>query len=392
MAGHNNAMEDLEDGEISGSDSEAVMASDNRQQTAPAAAFSTQSFQSRHPQTTPAVTSYRSSITRDSSESDSDSEEEAATWRRKRQKCSNAPVPVPPTAFRGSATAAGPPCRKVNNVWGAVVQEQSQEAVAAELGILGMEGSVSMDSRQSETYNYVLARKLIEKEKQEQGMEAILDGQLDECMQQKSEEENGDGHLKRKRSVKERLGPRAEMDYQGRFEVTPDDPEDKVIDEIAHRLMEPKKDLIERVVKVIGSKKALELLSETAAIEQNGGLYTVDGSRRRTPGGVYLNLLKNTPSISRKQVKEIFLEENQKECNSKKAANKRRRHIVAKKMKQAITTLNLQEHDENSRETFASDTNNALELLEEAGEDQPEPALGTEDTAVVYNSNDLEVF
>lgn len=41
------------------------------------------------------------------------------------------------------------------------------------------------------------------------------------------------------------------------------------------RLMEPKKELIERVVKVIGTKKAIELLSETATIEQSGGLYTV---------------------------------------------------------------------------------------------------------------------
>lgn len=39
--------------------------------------------------------------------------------------------------------------------------------------------------------------------------------------------------------------------------------------------MEPKKELIERVVKVIGTKKAIELLSETATIEQSGGLYTV---------------------------------------------------------------------------------------------------------------------
>lgn len=39
--------------------------------------------------------------------------------------------------------------------------------------------------------------------------------------------------------------------------------------------MEPKKELVERVVKVIGTKKAIELLSETATIEQSGGLYTV---------------------------------------------------------------------------------------------------------------------
>lgn len=82
---------------------------------------------------------------------------------------------------------------------------------------------------------------------------------------------------------------------------------------------------------------------------------------------------------------EIFYEENQKEYNSKKAAKKRRKQIVAKKMKQAINTLNLQEDDDVSQETFASDTEEALGLLEE-------PALGTEDGPVVYNTNDLEVF
>ncbi|KAI4882665.1 hypothetical protein NFI96_014653, partial [Prochilodus magdalenae] len=399
MAGDRNRdiMEDLEDGELSGSDSEPAMqaASDDRHQMPSGGAFSNQLFQRRDvAQTAPSVNSYRSSIRNDSSDSNSDSEEEAALWRRKRQKCSNVPAPLPPAPFGGPRNTSGPASRKVNNIWGSVVQEQSQEAVANELGILGMEGGISMNSRQSETYNYVLARKMMEKEKQEheQGMEAMLDSQLEEYMQHEAQEEKSDGHLKRKRSAKERLGPRAEMDFKGRYEIAPDDPEDRVIDEISHRLMEPKKELIERVVKVIGPKKAIELLAETATIEQSGGLYTVDGSRRRTPGGVYLNLLKNTPSISHDQIKEIFCEENQKEVSSKKAAKKRRRHIVAKKMKQALNTLNLQEHDDVSRETFASDTNEALESLEEVPEDQPEPALGTEDSPVVYNSNDLEVF
>ena len=67
-------------------------------------------------------------------------------------------------------------------------------------------------------------------------------------------------------------------------------------------------------------------------------------------------------------------------------------------MKQAINTLNLQEHDDVSRETFASDTNEALESLEVVAEEEgqqepePEPAMGTEDTPVVYNAADLEVF
>lgn len=185
----------------------------------------------------PHVTSYRSSVATDSSDSDSD--EEATLWRRKRQKCSNVPPPVPPTAFGGTSTVAGPPGRKVNNIWGSVVQEQSQEAVAAELGIMGMEGGITMDSRQCETYNYILARKLMEKEEQEEhGMETMLEEQLEECMQHGAQNKS-DGHLKRKRSVKERLGDRAEMDFKGRYEITADDPKDKVIEEIAHRCRKP---------------------------------------------------------------------------------------------------------------------------------------------------------
>ncbi|XP_016145419.1 phosphorylated adapter RNA export protein [Sinocyclocheilus grahami] len=356
MAGGGDRMAELEDGELESDQEERVQVS-YLQSTGPSLSSAS-------------VSGYRSLKNTDSSDSDSASEDEAVPWRQKRLCSSSAP--------------SG---RRVNNIWGSVVQEQSQESVAAELGIMGMEGSVSMSSRQSETYNYVLARKMMEKEREEEeeGLRSALDGELEGYMQQKS-------CLKRKRPAKERLGPRAEMDPRGRYQLREDDPEDRVVDEIAHRLMEPKKDLIERVVRVIGKKKAIELLTETATIEQTGGLYTVDGSRRRTPGGVYLNLLKNTPSISDGQVKEIFHEENQKEYNNKKSAKKRRKRIVAKKMKQAISTLNLQEHDDISRETFASDTEEALGSLEEAPEGPPESALGTEDNPVVYNSTDLEVF
>ena len=398
---------DLEDGEISGSGSDTEMgtaaAALTRPQVSPA--FSGQSFQNRAAAQPPAAAYRSAGRTVESSDSDPDSsDEEAAVWRKKRQKVSNAPQPPAFTTQPGPTRMPAPGAlgsRKVNNIWGSVVQEQCQDAVAAELGIFGMEGEISMSSRNVETYNYVLARKIMEKERElerqnNEGEVNMLDTQLEEYMKSKDAGERAGGDAKRKRSAKERLGPRAEMDIKGRYEITEDDPEDKVADEIAHRLQEPKADLIERVVKVIGKKKAIELLGETATLEESGGVYTMDGSRRRTPGGVYLNLLKNTPSISRNQCKKIFLEEQQKENKSKKAAQKRRRHVVAKKMKQAIGTLNLHEHDDVSRETFASDTNEALESLEEAAEEeeegQEEAAVGIEETPVVYNSADLEVF
>ncbi|XP_026183265.1 phosphorylated adapter RNA export protein [Mastacembelus armatus] len=392
---------ELEDGEISESSSDtemgtAAVASQAGPQAPPP--FSCQPLQSRAAARPPA-TAYRStSKTVESSDSDPDSsDEEAAMWRRKRQKVSNTPQP-PACTTRPGPTGLPAPCaaggRKVNNIWGSVVQEQCQDAIAAELGIFGMEGEVSMSSRNVETYNFVLARKIMEKEREmerqlKDGEVSMLDAQLEEYMTGQESEQRAEGNAKRKRPAKERLGPRAEMDIKGRYKITEDDPEDKVAEEIAFRLQEPKEDLIQRVVKVVGKKKAIELLGETATLEENGGMYTMDGSRRRTPGGVYLHMLKNTPSITKAQIREIFLEEQQKENQSKKAAQKRRRHMVAKKMKQAISTLNLKEHDDVSRETFASDTNEALESLEEGEE---EAAVGTEETAVVYNSADLEVF
>ncbi|XP_029969831.1 phosphorylated adapter RNA export protein [Salarias fasciatus] len=400
---------DLEDGEISGSDTEMGTLS-GAQPRPPAPP----PFRAAVPAS--AATAYRgggSHRAGDSSDSDPDSsDEEAALWRRKRQKVSNAPQPpahTPRLAPNPVPASGAPQGRRVNNIWGSVVQEQSQDTLTAELGFFGMEG-VGMSSRNVETYNYVLARKIMDKEREKEKQEkeggevSMLDAELEEYMKGRGSEERSGGDAKRKRSAKERLGPRAEMDIKGRYEITEDDDDDKVTEEIAHRLQEPKKDLIERVVRVIGKKKAIELLGETATLEESGGVYTMDGSRRRTPGGVYLNLLKNTPSITKEQIKNIFFEEQQRDSKSKKAAQKRRRHVVAKKMKQAIGLLNLQEHDDVSRETFASDTNEALESLEEAAEggeeeeeeeeeERPqEAAVGTEDNAVVYSSADLEVF
>ncbi|XP_053159129.1 phosphorylated adapter RNA export protein [Hemicordylus capensis] len=395
--------QNVEDGEISDSDCEmpvsaAARSPQQKQLDSNAAA---RSFPSSVSPCAPSVP-YRTTKSVDSSdESFSDSDEDSCLWKRKRQKCSNLPPPKPdPFPFghnpQKQMTLGS---KKINNIWGAVLQEQNQDAVASELGILGMEGSIDR-SRASETYNYLLAKKLMK----ESGSEVVesLNKELDEYMQddkktvlkeeEEEEEQNGQGLLKRKRPAKERLGERQEMNYKGRYEVTEEDPEEKVSDEIAYRLCEPKKDLIVRVVKTIGKKKAIELLMETAEVEQNGGLFIVNGTRRRTPGGVYLNLLKNTPSITGEQIKDIFYIENQKEYENKKAAKKRRIQVLGKKMKKAIKGLNLQEYDDASRETFASDTNEALASLEDLQEGHSEMKLDPEDAIEIDNTHDLDIF
>lgn len=90
--------------------------------------------------------------------------------------------------------------------------------------------------------------------------------------------------------------------------------------------------------------------------------------------------------------KEIFYLENQKEYENKKAAKKRRIQVLGKKMKKAIKGLNLQEYDDASRETFASDTNEALASLDDLQEGHNEAKMEPEDIIEIDNAHDLETF
>ncbi|OBS66690.1 hypothetical protein A6R68_04773 [Neotoma lepida] len=280
------------------------------------------------------VSNYRTVKNVDSSEESVDSDDDCSPWKHKRQKCLNPPPKPEPFPFgQSSQKTALNGGKKVNNIWGAVLQEQNQDAVAIELGILGMEGTIDK-SRQSETYNYLLAKKL-RRESQEYTKE--LDKDLDEYMHGdkktgSKEEENGQGHLKRKRPVKDRLGNRLEMNYKGRYEITEDDSQEKVADEIAFRM------------------------------------------------------------VVEEEHPDIFYIENQKEYENKKAARKRRTQLLGKKMKQAIKSLNFQEDDDTSRETFASDTNEALASLDEAQEGPGETKLDAEEAIEVDHPQDLDIF
>ncbi len=75
---------------------------------------------------------------------------------------------------------------------------------------------------------------------------------------------------------------------------------------IAAQLEEPLLWLVENVITVLGQARADELLQQTLEIEAAGGILTVQGDRRRTPGGVYLKLLKE--QISPEEQERIFID------------------------------------------------------------------------------------
>lgn len=75
---------------------------------------------------------------------------------------------------------------------------------------------------------------------------------------------------------------------------------------MAKNLEEEKSDLIIRVVSVIGKDESLKLYTNTQQIEKNGGMMTINKQRRRTPGGIFLWLLKTSSKIDETKKKEIF--------------------------------------------------------------------------------------
>jgi len=72
---------------------------------------------------------------------------------------------------------------------------------------------------------------------------------------------------------------------------------DEITAEIAAQLGEtepsPRKQL-KRAVRILGPARVQALLDRTLDIERTGGLLLPDGSRRRTPGGVFFYLIRTT--------------------------------------------------------------------------------------------------
>lgn len=65
-----------------------------------------------------------------------------------------------------------------------------------------------------------------------------------------------------------------------------------LVNTITTQLNEPKRYLIRQIVLVVGVERAQALFQQTLAIEAAGGQMTRDGTRRKTPGGVFISLAR----------------------------------------------------------------------------------------------------
>ena len=63
-------------------------------------------------------------------------------------------------------------------------------------------------------------------------------------------------------------------------------------DMLAEALQEPKKALLDKVLRTLGQERCQVIFADTLTIESNGGMLIKSGARRRTPGGVFFELVK----------------------------------------------------------------------------------------------------
>lgn len=61
---------------------------------------------------------------------------------------------------------------------------------------------------------------------------------------------------------------------------------------------------IGQILESIGEERTMQLIAETLEIESKGGLMVPDGSRRRSPGGVFFNLVRQV--LPREEKQRIF--------------------------------------------------------------------------------------
>src|SRR5216683_8087171 len=68
------------------------------------------------------------------------------------------------------------------------------------------------------------------------------------------------------------------------------------VDTLAEALQEPNRPLLTQVLRLLGTDRTTAILAETLTCEANGGMLTKDGTRRRTPGGVFFQLVRQQAS------------------------------------------------------------------------------------------------
>lgn len=71
-------------------------------------------------------------------------------------------------------------------------------------------------------------------------------------------------------------------------------------------------------MEILGKEQAINFFQKTKKIEEEGGMLIMNGSRRRTPGGIYLFLVKHDDHIPQPKIREIFYQDKQETTDRRK--------------------------------------------------------------------------
>ncbi|XP_022105866.1 phosphorylated adapter RNA export protein-like [Acanthaster planci] len=351
----------------------------------------------------------------DDSSSDSDDSEEDQPWKRRKttsqlhgihsdsqlptglREKHDAPLANRPgespdvTLGNGSGTQTGVKRPRRNNVWGQVVQEQNEALVAREMDEFEMDLSRSRDV---ESYNYKLSQEenisrvylgapSVSKPESGQGRnlkrgfgETDEDNwlvgrhvkQVDSHTRRPVHERLGERDAGLRQTVKARLGSQSESSDLTPMKFIPINPllsKKEITGKLAYSLQEAKRELIVRVVNTLGVEKSLELWKLTADTEKNGGMMTVNGSRRRSPGGVFLQLMKTDPQVTQQQIHEIFAEERKKDSEEK--------HKRQRKKRRRKKTVKCKDNAEKIEGATMTEDDQATEMAEEGKNSARQP-------------------
>ncbi|CAD7013304.1 unnamed protein product [Ceratitis capitata] len=219
---------------------------------------------------------------------------------------------------------------KKYNVWTAALQEEALTEDMRGCEVARVDGAIN--DRNVENYDFSLHRRLnggnCLKRRLSNSTDDFSDNELMPVAKRGRCASEAAAH---RRSVKSRLGYRtrtlrerrgssptsgSDTSYEPRhiLDLEPlegRDPVD-VAREMSNKLREEKDELLVRIVDVLGTKLPVEIYKETQRIELDGGMMIMNGKRRRTPGGVFLFLLKKHPSLTLEEHKSIFSDDRQR--------------------------------------------------------------------------------
>lgn len=229
---------------------------------------------------------------------------------------------------------------KKYDIWSSSLQE---ETLTENMRGIGVRHDIRSD-RNVENYDYTLKYRL--------NGENSLKRRLSTSTSDEHSENDFHQQAKRSRAggVKSRLGQRSHRPSESSSDYNSNEPrhivdlEEPIIgrpshelaSEMATKLYEEKDELLVRVVDVIGPEMAVEIFKETQRIERDGGMMILNGKRRRTPGGVFLFLLKNHDRISPDEHKLIFYDERKAAARTQKEMQALKRHRKVEELKKRL--------------------------------------------------------